>query len=198
MDCAKIGSLIAKLRADKKMTQKQLADMMNISDRTVSKWERGAGIPDVSLLADIADIFDINIETLLNGEITTNDFIGGNMKKTKYYVCKECGNVVISTGGASVSCCDKKMSEETAQKADTLNVEEIENEWYITSDHPMEKNHYISFVAFATGSKLQLVKQYPEWDLQVRIAKREHGILFWYCTEHGLFYNLIIYSLPQR
>ncbi len=69
MDCAKIGSLIAKLRADKKMTQKQLADMMNISDRTVSKWERGAGIPDVSLLADIADIFDINIETLLNGEI---------------------------------------------------------------------------------------------------------------------------------
>lgn len=194
MNCNKTGELIAKLRKDKKITQKQLADMMNISDRTISKWERGLGIPDVSLLSDIADIFHINIETLLSGEISSNDFIGGNMKKSKYYVCNICGNIIISTGGASVSCCDKKMTEQTAQKADEsdkLKVEMIENDWYISSEHPMTKDHYISFVAFATGSKLQIIKQYPEWDLQVRLQKREHGILYWYCTKHGLFYQYL-------
>lgn len=194
MDCNKTGALIARLRKDKKITQKQLADKLNISDRTVSKWERGGGIPDVSLLSDIADIFDITIETLLNGEISSNDFIGGNMKKSKYYVCKTCGNIVISTGDVSVLCCDKKMTEEIPQKAmdsDKLCVEEVENDWYITSNHSMIKDHYISFVAFATGSKLQIVKQYPEWDLQVRLQKREHGTLFWYCTKHGLFYQYL-------
>jgi DNA-binding XRE family transcriptional regulator/desulfoferrodoxin (superoxide reductase-like protein) len=192
MDCNKIGILIFKLRKDKNITQKQLADKLNISDRTISKWERGGGIPDISLLSDIADFFDITIETLLNGEILSSSFIGGNMKKSKYYVCKTCGNIIVSTGNASVMCCDKKMTEETAQKAldsDKLCVEEVENDWYITCNHSMIKDHYISFVAFATGSKLQIVKQYPEWDLQVRFQKREHGTLFWYCTQHGLFYQ---------
>lgn len=192
MDCNKIGILISKLRKDKNITQKQLADKLNISDRTISKWERGGGIPDVSLLSDIADFFDITIETLLNGEILSSDFIGGNMKKSKYYVCNTCGNIIVSTGNASVMCCDKKLMEETAQKAsdsDKLFVEEVENDWYITCNHSMIKDHYISFVAFATGSKLQIVKQYPEWDLQVRFQKREHGTLFWYCTNHGLFYQ---------
>ena len=91
-----------------------------------------------------------------------------------------------------VMCCDKKLMEEIAQKAsdsDKLFVEEVESDWYITCKHSMIKDHYISFVAFATGSKLQIVKQYPEWDLQVRFQKREHGTLFWYCTNHGLFYQ---------
>lgn len=194
MDCNKIGKLISKLRKDKKITQKQLAEKLNISDRTISKWERGGGIPDVSLLSDIANIFDIAIETLLNGEILSSDFIGGNMKKSKYYVCKTCGNIIVSTGDISALCCDKKMTEETAQKAmdsDKLCVEEVESDWYITSNHSMVKDHYISFVSFATGSKLQIVKQYPEWDLQVRFPKREHGTLFWYCTKHGLFYQYL-------
>ena len=50
MDCKKIGSLIYELRKDKNMTQKQIADLMNISDKTISKWERGLGCPDISLL----------------------------------------------------------------------------------------------------------------------------------------------------
>lgn len=194
MDCRKIGTLITQLRKEKKITQKQLADKMQISDRTISKWERGLGIPDVSLLSDLADIFGINIETLLNGEISSNDSIGGNMKKTKYYICKTCGNIVLSTGDASVSCCDKKMAEEVAQKAcntEKLHIEEIENEWYITTNHPMEKEHYISFILFASNSKLHLIKQYPEWDLQVRMQNREHGLLLWYCTKHGLFYQYL-------
>lgn len=194
MDCSKVGALIAQLRKNKKMTQKQLADKLMLSDRTISKWERGIGLPDVSLLTELADILDVPIESLLNGEMVLNDWIGGNMKKTRYFVCKTCGNILLSTGEAAVSCCDKRMLEETAHKAneaEKLNIEEIDNEWYITSAHPMEKGHYLSFVAFATASELHFVKQYPEWNLQVRLPKRKHGTLLWYCTKHGLFYQYL-------
>ena len=56
MDCKKIGSLIYELRKDKNMTQKQIADLMNISDKTISKWERGLGCPDISLLPELSQI----------------------------------------------------------------------------------------------------------------------------------------------
>lgn len=62
MDCSKVGNLIYTLRTEKGMTQKALANAMNISDRTISKWERGAGCPDVSLLRELSDILEVNIE----------------------------------------------------------------------------------------------------------------------------------------
>ena len=52
MDCSKIGKLIYNLRKEKDMTLKQIADLMNISDKTISKWERGLGCPDISLLPE--------------------------------------------------------------------------------------------------------------------------------------------------
>lgn len=65
------------------------------------------------------------------------------------------------------------------------------NEWYISSSHPMTKEDYISFIAFATGDKIQIIKQYPEWELQVRIPKKGRGKLIWFSTSKGLFYQLI-------
>ena len=55
----------------------------------------------------------------------------------------------------------------------------------------MRKENYISFVAFATGDRLQVVKQYPEWDLQLRIPRRGHGMLLWYAQADGLLYQLL-------
>ena len=72
MDCKKIGKLILELRKDKNMTQKQLADLMNISDKTISKWERGLGCPDISLLPDLAQILGVNVDKILEGEINSN------------------------------------------------------------------------------------------------------------------------------
>lgn len=194
MDCNKVGNLILKIRKQKGYTQKELADKMNISDRTVSKCERGLGIPDVSLLNELSSILDINVEEILKGEICLNDFVGGNMKNTKYYICKNCGNIVLCTGDASISCCGKKLKEEILKKAtdeEKLSVEQIDNQWYISSDHPMDKQHYISFIAYVTGDKLNIIKQYPEWNMQAYIPKKEHGMLIWYCTEHGLFYQYL-------
>ena len=68
MNTEKIGSLIAKLRKEKGLTQKELADQLHITDRAVSKWERGLGCPDISLLDDLANILGVSISSLLNGE----------------------------------------------------------------------------------------------------------------------------------
>ena len=80
MDCAKIGKLICSLRKEQQLTQQQLADRMNISDKTVSKWERGLGCPDVSLLPELSGILGVNLEEFLSGELNANDLVGGNMK----------------------------------------------------------------------------------------------------------------------
>lgn len=194
MDCTKTGSLIRALRKEHKLTQLALAQRMNISDKTVSKWERGLGCPDVSLLPELSEILGVNLEELLIGELDSKDSIGGNMKKLEFYVCPCCGNVLTAAAEAAISCCGKKLSALKAVKADDkekLSVELIENELFVSSEHPMTKDHYISFVAMMTGDTLLLRKQYPEWNLQTRLPNLRHGKLVWYCTQHGLFYQLL-------
>ncbi len=194
MDCERIGRLIYTLRKEKKLTQRQLAERMNISDKAVSKWERGLGCPDVSLLPEISNFFGISLDSLLSGDLDENDLAGGNMKKLKFYVCPSCGNLLTGTTEAAISCCGKKLQALTPHKAsdtEKLTVENIENDYFISAEHEMKKSHYITFVALLTGDSIMLRKQYPEWDLQVRIPRFGRGMLMWYCTEHGLFYQLI-------
>ena len=194
MDNEKIGKLIYGLRKERNMTQLQLAEILHISDKTVSKWERGQGCPDISLLVDLSCVLGVDMEKFLSGRLEANEERGGNMNKLNFYVCPECGNVITAMTEAGISCCGKKLQPLEAVKAhdeERLLVENIENDYYISSDHPMLKEHYISFVALLTGDTLTLKKQYPEWDLQVRIPGRTHGKLIWYCTEHGLFYQLV-------
>lgn len=194
MEQTKTGDLIRALRQEHGMTQKQLADRLHVSDKTISKWERALGYPDVSLLPLLAELFSVEVGTLLGGELSSNDFVGGNMKQTTYYVCPHCHNISLCSGEAEVSCCGKKLRAQTLQKAEPserLSVEVVEDEWFISSEHAMSKEHYISFLAFATGDSIHLVKQYPEWNLQCRLPKRGHGMLLWYCLQHGLFYQLL-------
>jgi len=190
----KIGSVIRKLRLEKEMTQKQLADRMNISDKTVSKWERGVGLPDISFISQLSELLEVDLQNLLLGELTPNPFVGGNMKNAKYYVCPTCSNITVCTGNAEVVCCSKKLSVEKLKKAEndeSLTIEKKEDHLFISSEHPMTKEHYISFVAFAKGDRIQIVKQYPEWNLMVHLSDTMHGMLIWYCTKHGLYYQLI-------
>ncbi|MBE6024094.1 MAG: helix-turn-helix domain-containing protein [Cellulosilyticum sp.] len=194
MDCTKVGELIRSRRIEKELTQKQLADAMNISDKTISKWERGLGCPDVSLLPELAHLLGINIEEILKGDLKMSELVNGNMKKTQFYVCQKCGNIITSTGEANLSCCGHKLEALIREKVDEnhkLQVETIEDEWYVTTDHEMTKNHHIAFIALVTGERVLLVKQYPEWGIHLRLPKFGHGYLYSYCTEHGLSYQII-------
>ena len=128
MDYEKVGNLILQLRKEKNMTQKQVADLLNISDKTISKWERGLGCPDVSLLSELSKIFDINIEKILLGDLEPNDMDGGNMKRIKFYVCPNCGNIITSTGEGEMSCCGRKLKALTPSIIDDnheISVEEV-------------------------------------------------------------------------
>lgn len=69
MNQEKIGKFIAECRKKKKLTQEQLAEKLNISDRAISKWERGLNLPDSSLMIELSNILDISVNELLSGEI---------------------------------------------------------------------------------------------------------------------------------
>jgi DNA-binding XRE family transcriptional regulator/desulfoferrodoxin (superoxide reductase-like protein) len=198
MDCNKVGTLLFQLRKEKGMTQKQIADMMNISDKTISKWERGLGCPDVSLLGELSNILEVNIEKILSGNLESNNVQTGNLKRIKFYVCPNCGNVINNTGDADVSCCGRKLSPLVAKTADDLHaatVEDTEGEYYITFNHEMSKTHFISFVAYVTSDRVLLVKLYPEQSAAVWLPKmsggtlqqRNNANLYYYCNQHGLW-----------
>lgn len=196
MNLEKVGSLIFQLRKEKNMTQRQVADLLNISDKTVSKWERGLGFPDVSILTELSKIFNINIEKILLGDLEPNNLDGGNMKRIKFYVCPNCGNIITSTGEGEISCCGRKLKPEKPVLLDDnhkINVEEIENDYYIEINHEMTKEHFISFVAYVTYDRVLLIKLYPEQSPTVRFprlsGKFERGKFYIYCNQHGLLMN---------
>lgn len=192
MEPVKIGKLIRQLRNEQKLTQVQLAERMNISDKTVSKWERGLGCPDLSLLPELSQIFGVDIEKLLSGELKTNAVLSGNMKRMRFYYCPVCGNFVAAIADTAISCCGKRLVGLEMQKASEeqyLTVDRSDQECYITSGHEMLKEHYITMVGLLTGDSLYLRKLYPEWALQVRFPKFVHGKLLWLCSRHGLFYQ---------
>ena len=68
MDSKKIGKVIAKRRKEKGMTQGELAERLSVSNKTISKWETGAGLPDISILVDLASVLDISVDDLLKGK----------------------------------------------------------------------------------------------------------------------------------
>lgn len=73
MDQSKTGKFIAAMRREKSMTQRQLADLIGISDKTVSKWETGKGMPEVSLMLPLCELLEISVNELLSGERLTSD-----------------------------------------------------------------------------------------------------------------------------
>ena len=190
MDCQKTGALIAALRKEKGYTQLQLAQKLHITDKTVSKWECGTGCPDVSVLPQISALLGVSVEQLLAGVLDSKEAVGGNMKKNVYYVCSVCGNVIVAHSGIDAACCGRRMAAQTPQvpvAAHKLTLETVEDEVYVTGLHPMAKKHYLSFIAFAAGERLLFYKQYPEWNVQLRLHRPCHGKLVYYCTKHGLF-----------
>lgn len=192
MDQVKTGELIKRLRTDKSLTQKQLAELINVSDKAVSKWECGNGCPDVSLLSGLADVLGTDTGVLLSGEMNKNESEKGNMKKLRFYVCRECGNIITATSPADVTCCGKRLTAEEPRRArenEMLKMENIGGEWYVSSDHEMTKEHYISFAAYLSDSKVMMFRQYPEWELQFTMPMCRSGRLVWYCTECGLLYQ---------
>lgn len=192
MDAKKVGEIISLLRKEMGLTQRQLAEKMNLSDRTISKWERGMGCPDISLLNQLSSVFGVNIDSILSGELKENDVDGGNMKRVKFYRCPICGNIMTATGDAEISCCGRKLEAMKAKKSDQehfLNVGFVENDFYITFNHEMSKQHYLSFISYVCCEKIHLVRLYPEQSGELRIPRMYGGKFYFCCSQDGLWVN---------
>ena len=184
------SAAIKALREKQNLTQAELADRIGVSSKTISKWETAKGLPDISLLQPLAQALNISVIELMNGEPIINKNVSGNMLRSKFHVCPLCGNVIHSTGNSVISCCGIILPGLEAEEGDDLHsmcIEGVEDEHFISIPHPMTKQHYISFVAFVTSDRVQLVKLYPEGNAETRLQLRGFGILYWYCNRHGLF-----------
>ena len=184
------GPAIKLLREKQNMTQAELAEKIGVSSKTISKWETAKGLPDITLLQPLAQALGVSVIELMNGEHITNQNVSGNMLRCKFYVCPICGNVIHTTGNTLVSCCGITLPALEAEEMDeehTLTMESVEDEKFVTIDHPMTKEHYISFLAYVTSDRLQMVKLYPEGNAETRFQLRGRGFLYFYCNRHGLF-----------
>ena len=210
MDKYVTGAVIRRLRENKKMTQEELAEKIFVSGKAVSKWETGQGFPDISLMEPLAKALDISVIELLSGEDVRNRNRSSNVSRAKFYVCPVCGNVIQSIGEAVISCCgitlppaipepaddarvvpdsadNGRAVPDSADDAHSMNIEIVEDEYYVTLDHPMTKDHYISFIAALSEQGIQFVKLYPEGNAEARFKRSRVEKLYAYCNRHGLF-----------
>ena len=184
------GATIKQLRETRNLTQAELAGKLGVSSKTVSKWETAKGLPDISLLQPLAQALGISVIELMNGEHITNKNVSANMLRCKFYICPICGNAVHSMGDAVVSCCGITLPALEAEDVDDdhgITIEKVEDEHFISIPHPMTKQHFISFLAFITDHRMQMVKFYPEGNAETRLQLRGRGYLYYYCNQHGLF-----------
>lgn len=190
MDHYITGAAIKALRERCGLTQAQLADQLCVSDKTVSKWETGRGLPDITLLEPLAAALRVSLPELLSGEVITNANRSANLLRSRLYVCPVCGNILHATGAAGISCCGvalPPLEAEAPDAAHTAAITEIEHELYVEIPHAMTKTHSIPFIAYVTGDRFELVRLYPEGPAAARFFRRGHGKLYWYCNKHGLF-----------
>lgn len=184
------GETIRALRAACNLTQDELACRIGVTDKAVSKWETGRGVPDISLIGPLAETFGVSVAELFAGERAVNANKSGNMMRSVFYVCPLCGNVIHSMGEGLFTCCGEKLLPQEAEEFDEaheLRIEKVEHEYYLTMDHSMTKQHHLSFVAYITSDSMNLVKLYPEQDVSVRLPMRGFGFIYAYCNQHGLF-----------
>ena len=184
------GAVIRGLREQKKMTQAELAACLDVSDKAVSKWETGRGLPDISLLEPLGRALGVSVPELLSGEKILNRNRAGNLLRSRFYRCPLCGNVVHAAGEALVSCCGltlPPLEAEPAEPGHLLRWKLVEDEYFVTLEHSMEKDHYISFLAWTAMDRVEVRRLYPEGNPEARFSLRGGGVLYACCNRHGLF-----------
>lgn len=195
------GTIIKELREKNHMTQAELAQKLNVSDKTISKWETAKGYPDISLLEPLAKVLGVSITELISGNTIRNVNVSANMMRSKFYVCPVCGNVMHCMGEVVISCHGVQLvpleSEETDENH-MIFIEKVEDEYFVRIEHDMTKEHYISFVAAVSADKIQFTKLYPEGNAETRFKIAGVKKILFYCNRDGLFSMGIVKGIHDR
>ncbi len=195
------GAVIKELREKHQLTQAELARKLNISDKTVSKWETAKGYPDISLLEPIAKIFGISVTELISGNAVNNVNVSANVMRSKFYVCPVCGNSIHSMGEAVIQCHGIILApcqEEETDENHKIFIERVEDEYYVRIEHDMTKQHYISFIVALSSDKLQMVKLYPEGNPEARVKINGVKKILFYCNRDGLFSISVVKGVDDK
>ena len=171
------------------MTQAELANKIDVSSKTISKWETAKGLLDISLIEPLSSALGVSVMELMKGDAVINQNKSANLLSSKLYVCPVCGNVIHTLGDTVISCCGVSLPALEAEAPDEhheIQIEQVEDEQFITVHHPMHKSHYISFLAYVTSNKFQMMKLYPEGNAECRFRFQGRGYLYCYCNRHGL------------
>ena len=183
------GAVIKRLRENKDLTQAELAQILGVSSKAVSKWETGKGLPDISLLEPLGLALGVSVMELMSGDAVINKNVSSNVLRSKFYVCPVCGNVIRAMGDAVISCCGISLPPLEAEEIDAhhqISIQKVEDEHFITVNHDMTKSHFISFMADLTSDRVQFIKLYPEGNAETRFQLRGSGYIYIYCNKHGL------------
>lgn len=189
MDTYITGAAIRRLREANAMTQAALGDRIGVGGKAVSKWETGRGLPDISLIEPLAGALGVSVPELMSGTPVVNRNVACNLLRSSLYVCPVCGNVIHSTGEAVVSCCGVALPPLEAEEPDgehPVQIEPVEDEYFVSVRHDMTRQHNISFAAYVTTDRFQLVKFYPEGNAEARFQRCGSGLLYLCCNRHGL------------
>lgn len=190
MNAETTGSLIAKIREERKMTQAQLAKLVHVSDKTISKWETGKGFPDINIWEPLTEALGITVYELISGVIVKNENTSGNSLKSRFHVCPVCGNLIVSSGEALIQCHGITLPSLQAENIDEhheVRIERIEDRCHIMIDHPMTKQHYISFIASIGYDGIHLMRLYPEGACEAQLPIRGIKTILFYCNQDGLY-----------
>lgn len=116
------------------------------------------------------------------------------MRRVKFYTCKKCGDIIVSLDGKEMYCCGEKLDYSEPQEAlgeDKLKIEKLDNELFISANHPDDKDNYINFVAYLRIDTMLIKRHYPEWDLDFRFPYLGQGKLIFNSTSKGIFVQRI-------
>lgn len=188
------GKIIKELREKEHLTQIELANIIGVSDKAVSKWETGKGLPDITLIEPLSKALKVSVIELMNGEYMINQNKASNMLKSNFSVCPICSNIIHTMGENIISCCGMNLpilEAENENDKHTIECKIIENEYYISIKHDMSKEHYISFIAYITNDRCEIVKLYPEQTAEARFLKRGKGLIYIYCNKDGLIKKVL-------
>ena len=175
MNAEKTGNLIRSLRIKKGLTQKELAQMICVTDKAVCKWEKGRGCPNITLISQLSKVLEVDIQSILQGYLDRNKKIGENMNHLKFYKCPTCGNLITSIKSVELSCCGNKLSPVSAQTRSDPEyqpvIQEFDGQYSIKFNHPMTKSDYISQVIVVRYDQIMTVNLYAESEAIITIPQ---------------------------
>ena len=206
MNAEKTGKVIFEARMKKGLTQKELAQLICVTDKAVCKWEKGHGCPDITVLHDLSHALGIDIQSLLKGELSASPAHGGNLKKLKLYRCTDCGNLVTATKAIELSCCGKRLevlpvcnlensknSENSMQGGQKKwfepEVQEFDGQYALKFNHPMTKENYISNFVYVQCDRATVINLFAQQEAQI-ILPQIRGIKLFAVTSGNKIHEI--------